>query len=144
MITACSGSISTTLYETIWGWRNGSPIIMGTVSFFTTGKSINAFITFGLLLTGMLRGRSSGGARTTLRASISSRIATIFTLSPMLTPVLVLVKLSILTLFWFQSSTRERQTLATVRRFPSTATMSPGDIFRYSIVSGSSRAFPPP
>ena len=93
---------------------------------------------------GTFRGRSSGGASTTRFASTSSCTRDILTVSPMLTPAFILVKLSIRILFWFQSSTRDRHTLATVRRFPSTTTISPGEIFKKSIVSGSSLAFPPP
>ncbi len=144
MITACSGSISTTLKGTNWVCRNGSPLESGTRSFFSTGKSMSAFTIWGVMLIGTFRGKSSGGASTTLFASISSWTREILTVSPMLTPALMRVKLSILILFWFQSSTRDRHTLATVRRFPSTTTISPGEIFKKSMVSGSSLAFPPP
>ena len=42
MITACSGSISTTLKGTNCVCRNGSPLERGIRSFFTTGKSMSA------------------------------------------------------------------------------------------------------
>ena len=144
MMTASSGSISMTLNATIWGWRNGSPSMIGTESFIDTGKSISPLTTCGLLATGIFFGRSSGGASTIRLASTSSVIFMMVTESPIATPAFCRVKLSIRTLRWFQSSTRARQTLATVRRFPSIATRSPGEIFNSSIVSGSSRAFPPP
>ena len=100
--------------------------MIGIESFFTTGKSISPFTTWGLFAIGIFLGRSSGGARTTRFASISSVILTTLTVSPMLTPAFSRVKLSIRILRWFQSSTSARQTLATVRRFPSIATRSPG------------------
>ncbi|OPX73321.1 MAG: hypothetical protein A4E39_01130 [Methanoregulaceae archaeon PtaB.Bin152] len=144
MMTASSGSISTTLNGMNCVWRKGSPLERGTISFFTTGKSMSELRTWGVILIETFRGRSSGGASTTRFASTSSCIRDILTVSPMLTPAFIRVKLSIRTLFWFQSSTRDLHTLATVLLLPSTATISPGDIFKKSMVSGSSRAFPPP
>ena len=116
MMTASSGSISTILNTTIWGWRYGSTSMIGTESFFATGKSIRPAIILGLFAIGLF-GQILGGARTTPVAAISSMILVIVTGSPIATPAFWPVKLSIRILRWFPSSTSYRQTLAIVLRF---------------------------
>ncbi len=86
---------------------------------------------------------SSGGASTSVSAFVASALRMV-TRSPMPTSAFWRVKPSMRTVSVFQSWRSARHTFAAVRSPPSISMMSPGLSFRWSSVSGSSRAMPRP
>ncbi len=144
MITACSGSISTTQSRRRSGAGGTEVQSLSEPYHFSRSenRSMHSSRSDYCLLGYVLAGRSAGRCKNhppcfnfiTYRDDFHAVSDADTCIGPreIVDPDLILVPVL----------NKERQTLATVRRFPSTATMSPGDIFSTALFRGQAVPFP--